>query len=123
MMRRAISIAWGLVSLLVTSAVVGAGVGLFQGEIATRTWSRPEQIAFAEGAAFLGAIVALFVGPLLYVFLSRRISVGELSGIVACSSIGGGLVALARWEFLIPVASVLVCAAAAITARALRGDH
>ena len=123
MMRRAVSIAGGVLSLLLTSAVVGAGAGLFQGEIAARSWARPEQIAFAEGAAFLGSIVALFVGPLLYVFLSRRMSVGELSGIVACSAIGGGLAALARWEVLIPIANVLVCAAAAITVRALRGEH
>jgi hypothetical protein len=122
-MQRAVGIAWGLVSLLLTSAVVGAGVGLFQGEIATRSWSRPEQIAFGEGAAFLGAIVALFVGPLLYLFLSRRMSVGELSGIVACSAIGGGLAALARWEVLVPITSVLACAGAAIAVRALRGEH
>jgi hypothetical protein len=121
--NRIIRFTWGVTSVLVTSAVVGAGLGFFQGEILTRTWSRPEQIAFAEGAAFLGTIVALFAGPLLYAFLRRRISIGELCGIIACSAIGGGLVALARWEVLVPVASVFVCAGAAVTVKALREDH
>ena len=122
-MKRIVRFVCGAISLLVTSAAVGAGVGFFQGEIVARNWSRPEQIAFAEGAAHMGAIVAVFVGPILYVFLGRRISIGELCGIIACTAIGGGLVALARWEVLVPLMSIFVCAGAAIMVRALRTDH
>ena len=111
----------GAISLLVTCAMVGAGVGFFQGEIVSRRFPRVEQIAFAEGAAFLGTIVALFLGPLLYALLLRyRMSVSELCAIVACSAVGGGLVALLGWEIAVPLTSVFVYVVAALTVRALQ---
>jgi hypothetical protein len=76
--------------IAVDKLCIGGGVGFFQGEIVARAWSRPQQIAFAEGASFVGAVVSVFAGPLVYVFLSRQISIGDLCGIIACSAIGGG---------------------------------
>lgn len=122
-MWRAVRIAWEVLSLLLTSAIVGAGIGFLEGEIVTRSWSRHDQIAFAEGSALMGTLVALFVGPVLYLLLGRRITFGEFARIVACGAIAGALAALVRWEFIVPIAVVLASAGAALVIRAMRPDH
>lgn len=71
----------------------------------------------------MGALVALFVGPVLYLVRGRRITFGEFAGIVACGAIAVVLAAWAKWELIVPIAVVLASAGAAIVVRALRSEH
>lgn len=99
--------AWQLVSVVVTSVVVGAGIGLFEGEVSARNWSHQTQITFAEGSSLFGGAVALVVGPLLYyVVLRRHVSFEEFAGIITCAGIAGCSAAMMS-ELLAPIATVV----------------
>jgi hypothetical protein len=59
-------------SVVLCSGIVGLGIGFLQGELLYRGEIRAAEMAFAEGAAVEGAIVALLLGPLLYYGLHRQ---------------------------------------------------
>jgi hypothetical protein len=119
-MTRAAKVAGRVLSFLIASAAVGAGIGFGLGEITARNRPRSATVYFAEGAAHFGAAAALIVGPVVYVLLRRRISFGEFSAIVTCTAVVGALAALLGWEFFVPIAAVLGAGLAAITVMALR---
>ncbi len=77
MLKRGIEVTWDVISRLLTSAVIGCGIGFVEGEILARSWERSAQIAFAEGAADLGILAGLVLGPVFYLLLSRTISFHE----------------------------------------------
>lgn len=122
-MMRAVKIVGQILSLLVTSAVVGAGMGFWLGEITARKWPRFAQPTFAEGASGFGAPVALVVGSVLYLLLRRRVSFGEFSAIVTCTAVVGTFAALPGWELFVPIASVFAAVCAAVTVKALQEDR
>jgi hypothetical protein len=100
--------AWQLLSVVMSSAVVGSGIGFIQGEVVARKWTRPEQIAFAEGACMIGGEVAFVIGPLLYfLFFGRKISIEEFFGIVAAALVAGVLSALIVPEWITMFATIL----------------
>jgi general stress protein CsbA len=109
-------------ALVLTCAVVGAGIGFSLCEITMRKWDRTAQISFAEGSAYFGAFVAMIVGPIVYVILRPRISFGEFSAVVASTLVIGALAAWPGWEFIVPIAAVSATIGAAIMAYALRKD-
>lgn len=121
-MVRALRAVGRISSLVLSCAAVGAGVGFFLGEMTTRKWDRTAQISFAEGSACFGALVAVIVGPIVYIALRPRISFGEFSAIVAGTLLIGALAALLGGEFFVPIAAVLGTAGAALTVHALRKD-
>lgn len=59
-------------SVFLCSGVVGLGIGFLQGELLYRSEIRTAEMAFAEGAAVVGAEVSLILGPLLYYGLFRQ---------------------------------------------------
>lgn len=80
-----------VVSIAAASAIVGAGAGFVQGEIVARGGDKIYQITFAGGAAMIGAFVALFLGPILYYSLKRRMLFEEFC-YVCVLSVGVGCV-------------------------------
>ena len=123
MIKHVIGVGWHALSLLLTCAVIGAGIGILLGELTARSWERPYQIAFAEGAAGMGMIAAAVLGPICYLFLGRRVSLREFSAIVASRLIAGAVVAFAAWQIMVPIMTVLAGAIAVLTIRILRnGD-
>jgi len=114
MIWRLIRVGGNVLALFLTCFIVGTGVGFNLGEITARTWERPAQIAFSEGAAGIGGGVACILGPILYyIILGRRVSFEEFAIIVASAFIGGSLAGLAGSEFITPIIPVLVSAIAA----------
>jgi hypothetical protein len=110
-----------LFSVAITSLLVGAGIGFFHGEIISRRWERPAQIAFAEGASSIGALVALVLGPVLYYGLfRRRVSVEEIAIVVSCTAVIGALASITGSEVLIPLLNIGVMIGASFTIMALR---
>ena len=115
MIWRVIRISGNILSLFLTCFTVGAGIGFILGEIIARTWERPAQIDFAEGAAGIGGGAACIVGPLLYyIVLGRRVSFEEFATIVAFAVVAGSLAGLTGSEFITPAVPVVGAALAAI---------
>ncbi len=78
------------------SGLLGVGIGFVQGEIVATPGGRLYQVTFAEGAAMIGGVVALFLGPILYYALGRRISFEEFCYIATLTAVTG---AVAGWLF------------------------
>jgi hypothetical protein len=113
---RLIRISGNILSLFLTCFTVGTGIGFILGEIVARTWERPAQIDFAEGAAAIGGGAACVVGPILYyIVLGRRVSFEEFASTVAFAAVVGFLVSLTGSEFItstVPVAGAVLAAIA-----------
>jgi hypothetical protein len=116
--KRAVKELPTLIVIAVCSGLVGVGIGFVQGEVVTTGQNRLYQVAFAEGAAMIGGIVALFLGPILYYVLHRRISFEQFCYIASltavCGSVAGWLFSKGPdaggwWSaFVTPVAAVLI---------------
>jgi len=120
-LRTWLAFAWRLLSAVLTSGLIGAGIGFLQGEVVARKWPRPEQIAFTEGACMIGGEVALIAGPLLYfLFFARDISVEEFFGIVASALIAGVLSAIVVPEWISMFGTILATIFVAVLYKELR---
>jgi hypothetical protein len=79
-------------AIAICCAIFGAGIGLVQGEIVARGPDQIYQVTFGEGAAMIGALIAFFLGPILFYALGRRISferfcyIGASTLLVGCLS-------------------------------------
>lgn len=114
-MRRVMRTIASSVSLFLAFAVIGAGVGLFLGDVTGRKFSYSGQSAFAEGSAYVGAAAACLVGPFLYfIVLEQQASFGEFATVVAVGMCAGCLPALGGSEVLTPIVAVIGAFAAAI---------
>lgn len=106
------------VTVALGCGLVGVGIGWLQGEIAAHGAVRTYQVFFAESAAGIGGVVALFLGPILYHLLSRRVTMEQFSKICALSAAAGCLSAWVfqklqpgmGWEssFVTPIAAVVL---------------
>jgi hypothetical protein len=78
-----------VVAIALSCAVFGVGIGFVQGEIVARRADKIEQVAFAGGAAMIGGLVALALGPILFYALNRRLLFDQFCYIVVFSSVVG----------------------------------
>jgi hypothetical protein len=78
-----------VVAIAISCAALGIGIGFIQGEIVARMGAQDEQLVFAGTAGMVGGLVALFLGPILYCALRRRISFEQFCWIVALSLVTG----------------------------------
>src|SRR5437868_6807024 len=81
------------VAIAISSAVLGIGIGFLQREIVARRGAQDEQLVFAGTAGMTGGLVALFLGPVLYYVLKRRISLEQFCYVVALSLFAGVITA------------------------------
>jgi hypothetical protein len=78
-LRRIGSVAWAFLRIALLSGAVGAGIGVLQGDIVSRLATREEQMAFAEGAATIGALAAMIVGTVAYFVIKGDVSLKQFS--------------------------------------------
>jgi len=79
-----------LLVVAICCAIFGAGIGLVQGEIVARGPDQIYQVTFGEGAAMIGALIAFFLGPILFV-LNRRMLFERFCYIGASTLLAGCL--------------------------------
>jgi hypothetical protein len=84
-MTRFISQTLNAVAIAICSALLGIGIGFLQGEIVAHGAAQDEQLVFAGTAGMIGGFVALFLGPILYFSLKKRISFEQFCQIAALS--------------------------------------
>lgn len=82
-----------VIAIAVSSAMLGIGIGFIQGEIVARRGAQDEQLVFAGTAGMVGGLVALFLGPILYYALKRRVSLEQFCNVVALSLLAGVIAA------------------------------
>jgi hypothetical protein len=85
MMKKFLLRSVDVVAIAVSSAMLGIGIGFIQGEIVARTGAQDEQLVFAGTAGMVGGLVALFLGPVLYYSLKRRIALEQFCYVAALS--------------------------------------
>lgn len=78
-LRRIGSVAWAFLQIALMSGAVGAGIGVLQGDMVSRVAAREEQMAFAEGAATIGALAAMIVGAVAYFVIKGEVSLKQFS--------------------------------------------
>lgn len=76
-------------SVSVSCATAGIGIGMIQGAIVARSAATDEMLVFAGTAGLVGGVIALFLGPILYYALKRRVSLEEFCVIVTLSLLAG----------------------------------
>jgi hypothetical protein len=64
------------------SGVIGAGIGVVQGDIVSRQATREEQMAFAEGASMIGAAVGMIAGTAIYFVIKGEVTLKQFSSTV-----------------------------------------
>ncbi len=80
---------FGIGSVAIACAMVGIGIGLIQGAIVSRSGATDEMLVFAGTAGMVGGLIALFLGPILYYSLKRRISFEQFCAIASLSLLVG----------------------------------
>jgi len=88
-MKRSVDV----VAIAISCAMIGTGIGFIQGGIAARQGATDEMLVFAGSAGVVGGIVALFLGPMLYYALDRRISLEQFCYVAALSLLAGSVAA------------------------------
>jgi Na+/glutamate symporter len=99
------------VAIAISCASLGIGIGFIQGEIVARMGTQDERFAFAGTGGMVGGLVALFLGPILFYALRRRISFDQFCCIAALSLVTG---CAAAWlsglasMFVTPITAILL---------------
>jgi hypothetical protein len=86
-------LSWAFLRISVMSGVIGAGIGVVQGDIVSRQAAREEQMAFAEGASMIGAMVGMIAGTVIYFVIKGEVSLKQFSSTVFWVICTGSLVA------------------------------
>jgi hypothetical protein len=118
-MRRLARTIYEVLSIATCSLATGAGVGFIEGCVAFRGHGTTNMVGLGAQAAYLGALVSLVWGPLLYyALLGRSLTFAGFAGIVFITlSIGVATAFAIGW--MTCVVTPLVALGASVAARTL----